>query len=580
MTTAASIPATDFRAIVLLPLALDRNKRTDPTAELVRERWHAIEAGGLWSRISDPAEHIALADTQCRAHWQAEIQAEASYFHDFIRELLFPQPASPRSTPGAEDFRLYRRSDVGALDITWYAQTRRMAVERLNLYVLSTGAAVLVLEVRPQPACASWSLADVQDFHERFRRSYAPYANRDAKDPQKDLAPGGIVDGVVLHGADRELSAHRYDRAHHLALLNRFLPSDGTAPQREAQVLPHWEALLGHALPMAKGAGGPRWINLADDRLPMLLAVSVTAPGEGDPMRHYRAIHRGDFVRLCLADGSGPAAYPYNPAVLADFEHKHCYDWFHTSGTRFMVSGPAFVAIGAGEFFDTHIITHTRRHYFQMALLLHIEMATLLTFSRALSRAAEAQAAPAAALARTLEPAARRLQEEFLQFVHRFRFTGVSHQMQGQVLFAQWRGLLGLQPLFTDLQTELRASVDFLHSEWERREARAAEQLTGLAAVGVVAGLPMAFLGMNVLDWTAADVWPTWLKTGWLPPQVPATLMVFSLFLIAGGWLMRFIGRRADAGRRVRLWLYLVGLGAMLLMSAALLAWRSWALAQ
>lgn len=589
MSDAKYVAVRKFRGTFLWPLALDREHDSgdDSTATLVQESWKRIEGQGKpWQRVHDGAAHVPPPSQvlktasaverwdalQQHERWQSQVQGEGHYFHDFIADVLFRQGGGP------EDFRLYQRTDIKRVEVAWKngcrSPNRALNVLRLNLYVFRTGAAVLVLELEADNAAGQWTLADVQDFHERFRRTYAPYTH-------DDLSPGGIVSSVTLIGAEgNTLKSFKFDAADHRAAIEAYIPrSAKTQPRRTPAILGHWIHMLGGALPLKQQVADTySWMHIADDRLPTLLAVSVTA-AQGDPKAQYNAIRRGDFIRLCFGDYASSSPYPYDEEVLRDFEARHAYDWFRSDGTRFLVSGPAFVAIGAGWFFDTYVLDHMRRHYFQMGLLLHVEMASLLAFSRAISRSALALQSDRAGrndsaggqqdrFARNM----RRLQEEHLQFVHRFHFTGVSHQMQGQALFELWRERLGLRALFADLQTEISASNQFLQAEWERGRTEAANRLAAVAAVGVAVGLPMSFLGMNTLEpafnWLARQ-----LGSGLLVTQLLVMLLTIGGFTTLGLWALHYMAERRPDGttRRVLRLLGWVG-GVLLVLGMMVLA--------
>ena len=70
-----------------------------------------------------------------------------------------------------------------------------------------------------------------------------------------------------------------------------------------------------------------------------------------------------------------------------------------------------------------------------MGLLAHFELATLLAFSTRISRAV-AHYEPRSVSAEEFEGWMQAIEDKFLQFVHRFRFTGVSNHLQGQVCLA------------------------------------------------------------------------------------------------------------------------------------------------
>ena len=74
---------------------------------------------------------------------------------------------------------------------------------------------------------------------------------------------------------------------------------------------------------------------------------------------------------------------PYNPNFLDSFEKEACYDRFFphaetTSCVRYLFAGYHMSMVGAGSFFDDTLVHHFRRHYFQINLLVNMELASLL----------------------------------------------------------------------------------------------------------------------------------------------------------------------------------------------------------
>lgn len=136
-----------------------------------------------------------------------------------------------------------------------------------------------------------------------------------------------------------------------------------------------------------------------------------------------------------------------------------------------------------------------RRHYFQMRLLAHFELAALLTFSSRISRAVEVHDGNLEGFEARMEA----IEDEFLQFVHRFRFTGISNHVQAQELFDFWRRHLRLNEIFQDLHTEITSGTRYLGNRAIARDTRLTGRLSAIATLGLVFGLAFGFLGMNVL---------------------------------------------------------------------------------
>lgn len=629
---ASRIPLRLYRQILFWPLALRTPPQSEPKSfdKTIEQVWQQIR--DPWTEINDPRCHLKPEgglNLNSNVDWLSDVYAEGHYFHDFVSDFLF---RSNHQDAAARPFRLFRRTDITGLHVAWWDTitkstiTRHLAVERLNLYVFRTGTALLVLELRATPANGNggtdvppeWSLADAQGFHDRFRRTYIPYS----LPHESTRIPGGVVSKVTWIGSDGvEQGSWEIDAAQHGEDMQRYLPQTITATNQVATlsaapspgppILPHWRHLLGGALALQEGseATGTTWRQTADERLPTMAYVSVTAPPPLAPKHYYDALRRSDIVRLAFADGPSAGDQPYHESLLADFEAHHAFDWFRHYGTRHLLSGYAFVSIGAGEDFDSFVAMHFRRHYFQMGLLLHFENVSLLAFSRAISEAAweyqKAQQGDEATAFKAFDARIRQIDRDFLQFTHRFHFTGVSNQTQAMALFKMWKKLLGLPELYADLVEELRAAREYLHNEWQRSEAlqaeaqakaailqaRAANRLASLAGIGVAVGLPASFLGMNIVANDTEILLKPWnylLKHSGFPTisadgdysHAVSALGVFGAFMILM-WLATAIllpsqevdRPREDPTHRLSWMLRICGI--LLLAMAALLAfWR------
>jgi hypothetical protein len=274
----------------------------------------------------------------------------------------------------------------------------------------------------------------------------------------------------------------------------------------------HWHVLLPFPVcgkAEAREEYQVRWRHVVDERIPSMSYVNIGMPGpeneseEARNIRHaaaaadFNSISRGDWMRLCFADPAGGDPLPYDGEFLEGFEQNHCYDRFFSQGTRQMFSGYAHVSVGSGGFFSEIYIHHFRRLYFQMALLSHFENAALLCYSNWLSEAVHTFRDDLRGDA--FRKAILAIEEEMVNYIHHYRFTGVTSQLQGREMYDFWRKSLHLDQLFDDLRTESRDASEFLLAQEEARQADAANNLASIAAVAAALGLPMAFLGMNVI---------------------------------------------------------------------------------
>ncbi len=551
-SNAADIPVAGFKTTLLWPLTLDLTEAAASSAvdrEQFVQRQAALLLNTGWTHVQDQLNHLGSGDI-------AGSYAELTYFHEFIQHFLFArhesqlQPATGMQA-GQEHLlgknlalpaiSLFQRQDQTSLDIIlqrdketfiWFP----MDVSRLNIYLLPLGVAVMALEVelspgsqvltgctldrffpeRPRRCSDEWqprqvTLADVQRFNDQFRRAHAPFVERGEQDGL--IAPPGHLPRLVIwHGttSNRRFDVNKGDTAP--ATVAHGLRSRPPG-SRAVPPLLHFSWLLGEG-----GKGwriGPRddvepsWSHLADDRLPILSTVILPDCNQPD-CGNYARISDGDWARLCFVDPPGNDAYPYSRAFIERDWANHVYDRFHfgegestDQPSRYLISGYSLIAVGYGSYFREHIAKHMRRHYFQLMLLAQIERAVLLAvsgrISLAVARYESARASGESEADIALETGLQQVEHDFLQYVHRFRFTGVSDQVQPTEIYAQLRERMRLPELYADIKDELTTATAFLALRSQQREAESAARLSIIATFGVILGLAFSFLGMNIL---------------------------------------------------------------------------------
>lgn len=620
MTAAADIPLSLYRLTLFWPLTLDFDeKATGATLREIRDdEVKRLVATKVWTQIDDPLLHIPRPDGATgaadgaksekpesaaleQARHDARAYAEYAYFHDFVQHFLFKAPAEDRQEPPA--FRLFQRKGVSGLRATIRDEGRersfQFSVPRINLYLLDVGVAMLAVELHwsHSETSATLTLADVLALNDRLRRAHAPFLDRGEKDDLPDASPSKYTPSRMEWLGEPGFAGMPDDEVAGLAA--RLVAARGA--MREIPPFSHWSWLInGEADEPLKTwrrkrsgerpeagwivapamSDGVTWRHVSDDRLPVL--YTIVLPSVAD----YRAIGEGLWMRLCFVDAPGGDAYSYARRFLERDWEKHVYDRYHfqpdvvaqdsrDDPSRYLLCSYAFGAVGAGDFVAKHIAEHMRRHYFQLMLLAQMERAMLLSISSRVTRAVGAYEAFSGDAADSEEMFAQRLdriERDLLQYVHRFRFTGVSSQLQGAELYDQLRERMALQRLYEDIKDELATATGFLSTCQQKRQANAQERLATIAALAVPPGLAFSFLGMNVLVSNEALT-----KMGLCADdRLMHGALVFaalSFFSALSGLAMWWFGRKAE-GKSRALRLILAFSAASFVAAAALTTWR------
>ena len=578
-----------------------------------------------WQRIEDPLHHIRrgpgtanrTADAPSASNTEGETPCrtgaeelcfrsyeEFLYFHDYIQDFLFRKPETGEmgyragAYPSPQPFHLFHREDVDTCRITieigseFVGGTKgcftrlelSLNVDRLNLYLFDCGVAIIATELAggrdcvagignppahpdevadlSQDGCPQLNLAIVQQFADQVRRAFTPYWEPDDGGDSTGapcwFRPGRTPCKVEWRNAEsgRVIVAGDCTPKDYAGATGAILHGTGIHRRRRVLSLPHWRGLLPYALRDGLEEATPEatvWRDLSDERMSSMLFATVPDTA---------AISRGDWIRLCFVDAPGTDALPYQKGFLKDFEKDHCYDRFWHYGLRYCLSGYAFSMVTSTE--PTReasmVENHFRRQYFQFGLLNTLELCALVSYSSWISQAIGRH--PPTQRPKAFERLMVKIEGEFQNFVHRYRFTGVTNQMQGRELQKIWRRHLELDAIFDDVREELRTASEFLVSDDQQTRALADSRLNRIAALFAVLGLPMALFGMNLAfgesmigDVSATLGLPTHFAMQISAFTAAVGLMMAFWWLVAGrigcdragrkggGWFARFVSR-------------------------------------
>lgn len=561
-----SIPIEEFRTILIWPLTLAGNALRSHAPEEPQQVAKIVygEAARLdrtcradWEHVRDPLNHLPrevfFGDPKDAPKPRQEPYAEFVYFHDFVQRFLYARDETDFQNtrqPIDRAFYMFRHKTVSAVDVGIGDRLYHLMVDRLNLYLFRTGVAILALELSGRSDCAKGpgpsklpgdklSLGDAQSLLNRLRRAYTPYFVAD--DENRTCQPGEVIKSWrwIFDKPSAPTTVFNPLQLHEeIQRLNR-------SESREPPVFGHWRAILPLGLlayPDEVPKKGVLWRHVLDERIPVMCFVRMT----GNDAASLRAISEGDWARLCFCDEPGGGSLPYAPDFLKDFDERNAYDRFRHWGTRHLFSGYAYVVVSVGTFARDILVQHFRHMYFQMALIAHLEFASYIVFSSRVSEAVEeADRDPAGVEGARFRKTMLAIQSEFLQFIHRFRFTGVSNQLQAREMYDLFRKHLGLHELFKDVKDELDAATSYIYSNETDQQTQSAVRLNVIAALAVVLGLATSALGMNVI--VHQDFWKNYISFKWADPWFQIGLAGGVTFIFAASALVMYyllVGRK------------------------------------
>lgn len=528
----ASLVARHFRQILLWPLQL---MPLSPASRLQRP-WEALSRDGespVWCEVEDEFTGDPSA-------FQERHYREFVTFLPHVQRFLYGQGRSSSSAHGYGEspMRVFRRSDIKQARLTFSdGAALTLHVQHVDLYFYyDVDVAMLAFEYYADDV----PLARVQDIGYRFGRVFP--ARWDGEGVADQCMHN--VEWLGEHGAvlmDSDFGQRQAFLSH-------------ACQHREARVGRHWDFLL---RPMvqhdSERAGELRYRQLDYHHLPKLTYLAFD-----DPFR----LSGEDFFRLGMAlepdDGTG-LLHPKR--WVEQFERDHCYDYFWApelrdvrASTRIVCTARSMVMVGSAQLpaytdIETGMLGQFRHQYFLLGMIVHFHHAAFLMLSDRMVVSVSRLDVQDPESVERFRMHIRDVTETFLRFNHRYWFHEVSKQSVAKDLFQMWSRQLDNDALFQEVREEVLDMGQYLDGDAARRQSDSVLRLTVVTLLGLVGTIATGFLGMNLIDETAA---PFHMKIfyfmGVLIPSVALTLVT----VVTSGRLAKLIDAMATDGFSIK----------------------------
>jgi hypothetical protein len=479
-----------FRQIVLWPLQL-----MPVHAGQIQRHWEVLEKLGSSSPWREVADEFCADPGEFQERHYREFVTFLPYAQRFLYGSSVGQEASRRD--GEPSLHIYRRRDIRQVRIVLEPGQPAWTFEvaHVDLYFFLDAD---ILAVAFEMYANDIPLDVAQDVLFRFGRAYPGFWHESGEG-------GNCPHRVEWLDADgRALSVSDYaDRGKYLGFVGRY---------RAPCIAAHWDFLLRPLVLEYPGQVGElRYRQLEYYRMPLLAYLAVDEP---------RRLSRADWVRLGLVTRpSGGDELPFSGRSLADFESDYCEDRFwnrnggQSSGdTRILVTGQTLSMVGAhgDPFFsgaENGLLSQFRHQFFLLFLVAHFHKAALLSMSDELAVALDRLTLGDTESTKAFKRTIRQVMEVFLRFSHRYWFHEISAQDLAQRVFHRLRKHLDCENLYAEVRSEVIDMNDYLDSDSLRRQANTVLRLTVVTILALIGAIATGFLGMNLIDETAAPLW-------------------------------------------------------------------------
>ena len=242
-----------------------------------------------------------------------------------------------------------------------------------------------------------------------------------------------------------------------------------------------------------------------------------------------------EWYRYLFCDGNYLTCQ--SKKLLKSSIEEHTYDRWIEYGSLYGMSRYSFVLLTAKNP-PPYLQQHMETIYFQMMVILFMNKATVLKFSKEISDISD-DISKIELDKNNEEIVARisKLYRCYIEFVNQYYFREVTAQMQGIEIYSQVGSIMDIDILVKNLGSEINELYQFASLVKEKESTQEMEKLTHVATYFLPATLVVGIFGMNTFPEHSID------SVGWLIASLVMAIVPIFFFQRYSTEFSKFIGK-------------------------------------
>jgi len=512
--------------IFMFPFRIKPRKEDEQKTEYIIK---SLEDGG-WRR------------TDFTAVFSSSRYNEFFYFHEYARDAIFGSKGSV-DKPISYCFERFSPDELREGRMMLYVKDRSepfdLEFEQISLRVFETKVGILTVQVMNYKYGSIHDVLMINDFGRRIYPQFLPLPDENGKVDMGIVKDKFLADVIIFKCGNvdsteefclKDYSAYTLRPADYISQLL------GRAFTESFEPVP----IIDDRMYVVCWYGSDRWSN-------ELKKDSSQAAGSGEDSDREPTEKNGDstnlkkpayyncdeWYRFLYIDGKDIGCE--NEELKQHLIKKATYERWSGSGTLFGITRYSFVCITDTKHVGATILRkHMQSMYYQMALILLAQRASILKFSAEVARVSGEikdfvdKKDTGNNRAKSFEDILReikKLHASYIRFVNRLWFTEVTPQEQGIEMYDMAMDAMGLKEQIEELKAEIKELYEFADLQYEKYKTLQDRKINArLANLNIIAfifipitvvaglwGMNLYFIGELQLDNPIIDL-PQWLK--------------------------------------------------------------------
>jgi hypothetical protein len=407
--------------------------------------------------------------------------SEYAYFHDYVRRALF--------SDGTDDISCYYEREIPKdAKLVIHIKDKKnysLSLHHISLRLFDTKVGIFTIEVLNYDAPAINDILHINEFGRRIYPQFIGEGN-----DIKATKGAFLADKIELFfGTDKPITEDFN--------CNEFL-------SKELKFAKYIEWLLGDSF-----CSIYKITPIIDDRM-----FTICWYGDDGLSRCLKRT-RGDgyeyessavWYSIVYIDGSTDSGID-NKNMQKELIKQATYPRWVEAGTLYGISRYSLICVTDTEDYGyNHIRNHMQRMYYQMAVILLAQRASILKFSDDVSRiSGEIETFVKAknydkTKFEDIAEKVKGLHASFIRFVNRLWFTEVTPQEQGIEMYNMAVKNMGIEGQLIELRAEIKELYEFVEMQYEKETNKSLALLDKIAFILLPIIVVASLLGMNILS--------------------------------------------------------------------------------